>query len=198
MIKPDPWVQEYAILVPSGPVLDLACGQGRHGKHFLDLGYPVTFVDKDITPVKNLSAHSNAELMEYDLESYIRESNSLESCNLENNDQKTQNQERHDQEQNTPWPFHANQFSGIVVTNYLHRPLFPHLTTTIKLGGIIIYKTFSSGNEQFGRPKNPDFLLQSNELRTVFNHGFKELAFFQGLENNPKRITQAICVQRIS
>lgn len=172
-MKPDPWVQEYATLIPSGPILDLACGSGRHGRYFLDLGYPVTFLDKDISDISDLSTHENADLIAYDLE-------------------------KHDLEKNAPWPFQVNQFSSIVVTNYLHRPLFPHLKTTVKPGGLIIYKTFSAGNEQFGRPRNPNFLLQENELRTEFNKQFRELAFFQGLEKWPERIVQAICVERVA
>jgi len=172
---PDPWVQKYSTLVPPGPVLDLACGKGRHGRYFLELGYPVTFIDKDISGVADLTTHNNsphnnanALLIKYDLE------------------------------KNNPWPFSPNQFSGIVITNYLYRPLFPTLITTIKPDGIIIYKTFTTGNEQFGRPTNPDFLLKENELRAAFNKQFQEIAFFQGREMNPDRITQAICVQRVT
>lgn len=173
--KPDLWVQKYAALVPQGPVLDLACGKGRHGRYFLGLGYPVTFIDKDISGV--------ADLFSQDKSPYSNANTQLIKHNLENN---------------SPWPFHPNQFSGIVVTNYLYRPLLSQLITTLKPGGIIIYKTFAKGNEQFGKPKNPDFLLQENELRTVFNKQFQEIAFFQGQEMNPDRITQAICVQRIA
>jgi SAM-dependent methyltransferase len=180
-LEPDPWVQKYASLIPAGPVLDLACGNGRHGRYFLDLGYPVTLVDKDTSGIDDLSCHNNAELITYDLESSY-----LEKNNLRNSVPK----------ESTSWPFKENQFSGIVVTNYLHRPLFSHLKATVKPGGIIIYKTFSVGNEKFGRPKNPNFLLQEDELRTVFSKQFRELAFFQGLETNPERMTQAICVQR--
>ena len=182
--KPDPWVEKYAILVPQGPVLDLACGKGRHGRYFLGLGYPVTFLDKDISGVADLfsqgySSHSNSP---------------HNNTNTNTNTQLV----KHDLENNSPWPFHSNQFSGIVVTNYLYRPLLPQLTTTLKPGGIIIYKTFAAGNEQFGKPKNPDFLLRENELRTALNKQFREIAFFQGREMNPDRITQAICVQRIA
>lgn len=178
--KPDPWVQKYAALVPQGPVLDLACGKGRHGRYFLDLGYSVTFIDKDIYGVEDLSSQG---FCPQDKSPHNNANTQLIKHNLENN---------------SPWPFHPNQFSGIVVTNYLYRPLLPQLITTLKPGGIIIYKTFAMGNEQFGKPKNPDFLLRENELRTAFNKKFREIAFFQGREMNPDRITQAICVQRIA
>jgi len=181
-LAPDPWVKKYAALIPVGPVLDLACGNGRHGRYFLDRGYPVTFVDKDTSAINDLSTHKNAELITYDLENSYLETNGLKNSDLK---------------RDILWPFKENQFSAIVVTNYLHRPLFPHLKTTVKRGGIIIYKTFSTGNEQFGRPRNPDFLLKENELRTEFSKQFREIAFYQGLETNPERMTQAICVKRV-
>lgn len=184
-LAPDPWVQKYASLIPAGPVLDLACGNGRHGRYFLDLGYPVTFVDKETSGIGDLSIHKNAELMTYD----------LESSYLGNPDRENYDLKEPAPEEITYWPFKENQFSGIVVTNYLYRPLFSRLKATVKPGGIIIYKTFSVGNEKFGRPRNPNFLLQEDELRTVFSKQFRELAFFQGLERNPERMTQAICVQ---
>jgi len=61
-----------------------------------------------------------------------------------------------------PWPFGDRRFDGIVVTNYLHRPLLPRLVSGT--AGVLIYETFAVGNERFGRPSNPDFLLKPGEL----------------------------------
>ena len=66
-----------------------------------------------------------------------------------------------------PWPFCPESFDGVIVTNYLHRPLFPNLIITIKANGILIYETFAHGNEKYGKPSNPNFLLQSGELLEV-------------------------------
>lgn len=66
------------------------------------------------------------------------------------------------------WPFDAAQFDLIVVVNYLHRPLFDNLRQTLRPGGTLIYETFMVGNEQYGRPRSPEFLLQRDELATVF------------------------------
>lgn len=63
-----------------------------------------------------------------------------------------------------PWPYSAGEFDGIVVTNYLHRPLFLHLFEALTAGGVLIYETFSEGNQLLGRPRNPDYLLKSGEL----------------------------------
>lgn len=65
------------------------------------------------------------------------------------------------------WPYAGRQFAAVVVTRYLHRPLFPALLTALAPGGVLIYETFAAGNERYGRPSNPDFLLQRGELLCV-------------------------------
>lgn len=95
-----------------------------------------------------------------------------------------------------PWPFAPGEFDGVVVTNYLHRPLFPHLVAALRPGGILIYETFALGNERYGRPSNPDFLLQPGELpRRAEPLGV--IAFEQGLVSSPKEaLIQRICAVR--
>jgi SAM-dependent methyltransferase len=63
-----------------------------------------------------------------------------------------------------PWPYPGRSFDGIVVANYLHRPLLPVLRASLAEGGVLIYETFAAGNERFGKPSNPLFLLQPGEL----------------------------------
>ncbi len=62
------------------------------------------------------------------------------------------------------WPLGQRTFGVVVVTNYLHRPLFPHIVGAVAPGGWLLYETFAAGNERFGRPSNPDFLLRPAEL----------------------------------
>ena len=63
------WIQRYAGLVPAGgPVLDLACGDGRHARYFRDRGHPVTAVDIHLDGVQNLAGNRNVTLMQADLE----------------------------------------------------------------------------------------------------------------------------------
>ena len=69
-----------------------------------------------------------------------------------------------DLEGRNPWPLPRRAFDGVVVTNYLYRPLFPVLIDSLNSGGVLIYETFAAGNEQLGRPRNPDFLLDDGEL----------------------------------
>jgi len=96
------------------------------------------------------------------------------------------------------WPFEAGRFAGIVVTNYLHRPLLPHIFDSLAPGGVLIYETFAQGNERFGKPSNPLFLLQRGELLNAVRQAvelYHVLAFEEGFVDMPKpAMVQRICV----
>ena len=64
-----------------------------------------------------------------------------------------------DLEDGSPWALPGRTFGAVVVTNYLHRPLFPALLDALMPGGVLLYETFMEGNERFGRPSRPEFLL---------------------------------------
>jgi len=94
------------------------------------------------------------------------------------------------------WPFARERFSGIVVTNYLHRPLFPHLLASLAPDGVLIYETFMAGNERYGKPSNPAFLLRAGELFEAFR-SLHVLAFEQGRSAAPKlAVIQRLCARR--
>ena len=96
-----------------------------------------------------------------------------------------------------PWPFPPESFDAVVVTNYLWRPLLPHLVAALRRGGVLIYETFALGNENFGRPANPDFLLRRNELLEFLIPQLNVVAFEQGLVSRPKpAVVQRICAAR--
>jgi SAM-dependent methyltransferase len=84
------------------------------------------------------------------------------------------------------WPYAGRSFDVVVVTNYLHRPLFPRLAQALAPGGMLIYETFMAGNERFGKPKNPDFLLRPRELLEVFAPTLAVLAFEEGVISLPR------------
>ena len=98
-----------------------------------------------------------------------------------------------DLEDGSPWPFPGQRFGGIVVTNYLHRPLLPELAQSLAEEGVLIYETFMLGNERFGKPSNPDFLLRPGELLQAFS-GLTVVAFEQG--GTERAVVQRICVIR--
>lgn len=91
---------------------------------------------------------------------------------------------RIDLEADDRWPL-GNAYDGIIVTNYLHRPLFPAIARALVPGGVLIYETFARGNERFGRPRNPDFLLAPGELLEAFS-ALTVVAFEQGEASVPR------------
>lgn len=84
-----------------------------------------------------------------------------------------------------PWPVPGRLFDLVVVANYLHRPLFPHLQKSLAPGGALIYETFAIGNERYGRPRNPNFLLQPGELLEVFGATLQVVAYQHGYQAGP-------------
>jgi SAM-dependent methyltransferase len=65
--SPSSWVQRWAHLVPAGaPVLDVACGSGRHMRWFHDRGHPVTGIDRG--PEAIAAVRPVGEAIEADLE----------------------------------------------------------------------------------------------------------------------------------
>ena len=98
--------------------------------------------------------------------------------------------------ENAPWPFGGRTFEGIVVTNYLQRPLLPTLAGSLLPGGVLIYETFAEGNEKYGKPTNPDFLLREGELLRAFSGTLAVVAYEHGYDADPKpAIRQRICAQ---
>jgi hypothetical protein len=96
-----------------------------------------------------------------------------------------------------PWPYTHESFDGIIVTNYLHRPLFDALIAALAPNGALIYETFMAGNEQLGKPSNPDFLLTRNELLERLHTRLTIVAFEQGRVDTPKpAVIQRVCAVR--
>lgn len=163
------WVARFAPLIPAGEVLDLACGGGRHTRMLAQMGHDVLAVDRDATALAQV-AGERITALQIDLES-----------GSDGN-----------------WPFEANRFAGIVVTNYLHRPLFLHILASLAPGGVLIYETFAQGNERFGKPSNPDFLLMPGELLEIMRSSdlmpVRVLAFEDGYTDIPKpAMVQRVC-----
>jgi SAM-dependent methyltransferase len=90
-----------------------------------------------------------------------------------------------------PWPLPGERFDAVVVTNYLWRPLWPSLRASLDDGAVLIYETFALGNEAFGRPSNPDFLLRPGELLELCA-GLHVVAYEDGVEALPPRRVQRI------
>jgi SAM-dependent methyltransferase len=84
-------------------------------------------------------------------------------------------------------------YAGIIIFNYLHRPLIPSIRSALKPGGILIYETFTVDQPRFGRPRNPNYLLKPRELYEWFSD-WEIVYFFEGIKNNPDRsVAQIVC-----
>lgn len=165
---PSGWVVRWAHLIaPGGRVLDLACGQGRHARFLASRGHAVVACDRDPAALAALAGVQGVETVCADLED------------------------------GSPWPFTGAGFDAIVVANYLHRPLFPAIAGALADGGVLIYETFALGNERYGKPSNPGFLLQRDELLAVFGRTLVVAGFEQGRIHRPKTaMVQRLCAVR--
>jgi SAM-dependent methyltransferase len=82
-----------------------------------------------------------------------------------------------DLENGNPWPLGSRRFGGVIVTNYLHRPILPAIVEAVAPGGALLYETFAVGNERFGKPSNPDFLLRPGELLETVRGRLRVVAY---------------------
>jgi SAM-dependent methyltransferase len=101
-----------------------------------------------------------------------------------------------DLEDGSPWPLPGERFDAVVVTNYLNRRIFHEIQESLKPDGVLIYETFMLGNERFGKPSNPAFLLRPGELRDVFG-SLSLKAYEEGEVVEPKpAMIQRLCAVR--
>ncbi|WP_339941725.1 class I SAM-dependent methyltransferase [Undibacterium luofuense] len=162
------WVERFASQIPHGKVLDLACGQGRHTRFLAASGRQVVALDKDVSAVQAIGGEQ-IQVVQFDLEP---------------------------SEEQAAWCFQEAEFAGIVVCNYLHRPLFPYLLSSLVPGGLLIYETFAAGNESVGKPSRLDFLLQTGELLTRCAD-LRIVAYEDGFLTSPERFVQRIVAVKL-
>jgi SAM-dependent methyltransferase len=102
-----------------------------------------------------------------------------------------------DLEDGSPWPLPHRRFAAVIVTNYLHRPLMPVLLDSVEPGGMLLYETFMAGNERFGKPSNPDFLLKDGELLELVRGRYSVIAYEARMISDPKiAMVQRIVARR--
>ena len=94
-----------------------------------------------------------------------------------------------------PWPLGERRFDAVVVTNYLWRDKLPRVVAAVAPGGVLLYETFAVGNERYGRPSNPAFLLRPGELLEA-TRGLHVVAYEDGVLDEPTRRVQRIAALR--
>ena len=163
-LKPSEWIKHYCSKYHQKTnVLDLACGTGRHSIYLLKLGFKVTAIDKNIDHISFIK-HKNFTVLNYDLE-----------------------------KEKKNWPFNNKKFGIIIVTNYLYRSIFYNIINSLNIKGLLLYETFSIGNEKYGKPRNLDYLLKDRELLKVFND--LDLIAFENVDIKNQKY---YCMQRIA
>jgi SAM-dependent methyltransferase len=166
--EPSEWLVRYAHLLPANArVLDVACGAGRHVRWLVEREFVVTALDRDADALASLQT-----LLPQ-----------VKTCVADI--------------EGAAWPLSGQQFDAVLVTNYLHRPLWATLLGAIAPGGLLIYETFAVGNEQFGKPSRPDFLLNPGELLDAVRADTRVVAYEDRYVDQPKpAIVQRIVARK--
>jgi len=172
-MAPNPLLVRFTSLLKegdlSGPILDLACGDGQNGLFLAGLGLPVVLADR------NQEALNEAKR--------VAKEKDLSAC-FWTIDFETESN-----------PLKEDHFRSILVFRYLHRPLIPCLKKGITKGGILIYETFTVDQTRYGSPHNPDFLLKPNELFNWFKD-WSLIHYFEGILEDPRRAVAQIVSQK--
>ena len=79
----------------------------------------------------------------------------------------------------------------VICFNYLQRSLMPQIKNWVKLGGFLVYETFTTDQLQFSKPQNPDYLLRHNELLNTFRD-FRVLRYREGIFEGRKAIASLL------
>lgn len=162
---PDELLTRYSYLFSDDlkdyPVLDLACGDGHNGIFLASKGFSVVLADRSEEALSQ--ARLNAQAAGMSIQFW--------QVNLE---------------QEGVNPLEGRIFSAVLVFRYLHRPLIPFISKSLKQGGILIYETFTTEQARFGKPKNPDHLLKAGELLSWFQD-WEVIYTYEGIIGAPPK-----------
>ena len=122
--------------------VDLACGAGRDSVYLAQRGWQVTSIDNKSDTLERCKQLAHSNQVDVDTRLINLETEEKPLCNL--------------------------SADLVLIMRYLHRPLFPAINKLIKTKGAIIYSTFMVGSEQYGSPRNPNYLLKPGELADIF------------------------------
>ncbi|MDR5757500.1 class I SAM-dependent methyltransferase [Caballeronia sp. LZ035] len=162
------WITRWAHLIAAGgAVLDVAAGSGRHARWLAARGHRVLAVDRDAQALESMASEIGIDTLNADLED------------------------------GSTWPLSGRTFDAVVVTNYLHRPLFGALVGSLAPGGVLLYETFAAGNASVGKPSNPAFLLAPGELLDAVRGPLRVIGYEDGFLDEPRpAYVQRICAVR--
>jgi SAM-dependent methyltransferase len=153
-----------------GPILDLACGDGRNGIFLASRSLPVILADRSESALEDArglarQAGVEVEIWPVDLEGMEGD------------------------------PLQGRSFGAILVFRYLHRPLLPTIRRALSPGGLLVYETFTSEQQRFGKPRNPEFLLRPGELLKWFGD-WERVHYFEGIQTDPPRAVAQLIARK--
>lgn len=173
-IRPDPFLAEnvgrFTEGTLPGPVLDLACGDGRNGIFLAGEGLPVVCCDRSQEALERARKLAQAQGVDVEFR-------------------------RVDLEQEGTNPLAEDFFGGVLVFRYLYRPLIPSIRRALKRGGVLMYETFTIDQPRFGKPHNPDYLLNHGELQSWFED-WEVMDSFEGILEAPRRAMARILCRK--
>jgi len=165
--EPAPFLVENMELLPRGRVLDVAMGTGRNAIYLAGMGFDVTGID--ISPEAVSTASAAAQKAGVSIKAQVAD---LES----------------------DYRIESGAYDVIICFNYLQRSLIPQIKDGLRKGGMVVYETFIVDQAQFGKPKNPDYLLKHNELLNMFDD-FRCLRYREGIINGQKAIASIVAAK---
>lgn len=154
----------------AGPILDLACGDGRNGIFLASRSLPVVLADRSesaLEDARRLARQAGVEVKIWlvDLEGEGRD------------------------------PLQGRSFGAVLVFRYLHRPLMPTIRRAVSPGGLLVYETFTGEQQRFGKPRNPEFLLRPGELLKWFGD-WERIHYFEGIQTDPPRAVAQLVARK--
>jgi len=158
---PTPFLVENIELLPKGRTLDVATG--RNAIYSARMGFDVEGID--------ISPEAVSTALEWAREAGV--TIKAQVADLEGG-----------------YFIEKDAYEVIICFNYLQRSLIPQIRDGLQKGGMVVYETFIVDQAQFGKPKNPDYLLRHNELLDMFRD-FRCLRYREGVFG-PKAIASII------
>ena len=154
-----------------GPVIDLACGRGRHCLAAAQVGLRVVGLDRNPTFLTELSDRARRSRLHVDAV-------------------------RADFEMHNSLPLTRGRCGTVLVFRYLHRPLADTIAQLLAPGGLLVYETFTTAQRALGfGPSRDAFLLEPGELPTLFP-GLETLVAWEGLNDDARPAEVARLVAR--
>lgn len=118
-----------SIEIAKVPIADIACGYGRNGAYFVDLGYEVIFVDK---------AEDGLNFINKGIGVSVNGNIDLDLVTTVNMDLETEQ-----------WIFKDNSLGGIINVHYHNKYLIPEFIKSLCIGGFLYIESIDARGHNY-------------------------------------------------